>query len=427
MSRKQKFIALAWAGLALPATAQNREEQIARMVDGIKDSLVNQRRDFHMNPELSNREERTSRVIAAKLKALGLDDIRTGVSRYGIVAVLKGAKPGPVVAIRADMDALPIEETIDVPYKSRNKGVKHACGHDVHMTVALGTAEVLSRMRDQMAGSVKFIFQPAEEGAPEGEESGAAQMIKEGALENPRPQVIFALHATPQARTGQIGYVPGPMLASSDSFTIRVIGKKVHAAWPHQGIDPVVVAAECIAALQTIRSRRIDPLESMVLTIGSIHGGNRHNIIADEVRMEGTLRTHNEQVRERVFSLMKEIVAGVSKSHGATAELTWSSRSNPPTVNHTAEVEAALPALRKTLGAQNVIQMPPVMGAEDYTYFLKAVPGFMFWLGTGNPDKAMTAMLHTADFDADEASLVIGVRAMTTLVLDYLARHGAVR
>ena len=415
------FLILSAAALTL--TAQTREEQIAKRADAMKATLIAQRRDFHMNPELSNREERTGRVIAEKLKALGLEDIRTGVSRYGVVAMLKGAKPGPVVAIRSDMDALPVEETLDVPYKSKNKGVKHACGHDVHMAVALGTAEVLSQMRGQLAGSVKFIFQPAEEGAPEGEESGAVQMIKEGALENPRPQVIFALHDTPQVKVGQIGYVPGAMLASSDSFSIRIIGKKVHAAWPHQGIDPIVVAAETIAALQTIRSRRIDPVETMVLTIGSIHGGNRQNIIADEVRMEGTVRTHSEQVRERVRTLMREILSGVAVSHGAAAELTWSTKSNPPTVNDKTEVEAALPALRRSVGAANVIQTPPVMGAEDYTYFLKAVPGFMFWLGVGNPEKGMTAMLHTTDFDADEDALPIGVKTMSNLVLDYLDRH----
>ncbi|MEX2264015.1 MAG: amidohydrolase [Bryobacteraceae bacterium] len=403
--------------------AQSREERVASSAQSLYDSLVKQRRDFHMYPELSNREVRTSRVIAEKLKALGFDDIRTGVSQHGVVALLKGAKPGPVVAIRADMDALPIEETLDVPYKSKNKGVKHACGHDVHMTVALGTAEILSKMRGEIAGSVKFIFQPAEEGAPEGEDSGAVRMIREKVLENPRPRAIFALHTTPMLAAGKIGYAPGAVLASSDSVTIRIIGKKVHAAWPHQGIDPVVVAAESIAALQTIRSRRIDPVEPMVLTIGSIHGGNRHNIIADEVLMEGTLRTHSEQVRERAISLVREIVGGVAASHGAKAEVTWSPRSNPPTINDTALVEATLPAMRRTLGAENVVLVPPVMGAEDFSYFQKEIPGFIYWLGVGNPGKGITAMLHTADYDADEASLLVGVKAMTNIVLDHLDRN----
>ena len=410
------------------AQAQTREQRVAMAVDALYDSLVAQRRDFHMYPELSNREERTSRVIAEKLKALGFSDIRTGVSRYGIVAVLKGGKPGPVVAVRADMDALPIEETLNVPYKSRNKGVKHACGHDVHMTVALGTAEILSRMRAEIPGTVKFIFQPAEEGAPAGEDSGAARMIREGALDNLRPRAIFALHTDPSLEAGKIGYVPGAMLASSDRFTIRIIGQRVHAAWPHKGIDPVVVAAECIQALQTIRSRRIDPVEPLVLTIGSIHGGNRFNIIADEVRMEGTLRTHNEQVRETAMALVGKIVNGVGASHGAKAEVTWSSDSNPPTVNDTALVEATLPAMRAALGAANVVRVPPVMGAEDFAYFGKQAPAFMFWLGVGNPAKGITGALHTPEYDADESSLGVGVKVMTNVLLDYLGfKSGTLR
>jgi amidohydrolase len=404
-------------------SAQTREERIAKAAQSLHDSLVAQRRDFHMHPELSNREVRTSKVIAERLKALGLDDIKTGVSNHGIVALLKGAKPGPVVAVRADMDALPIEETMDVPYKSRNKGVKHACGHDVHMTVALGTAELLSKMRGELAGSVKFIFQPAEEGPPEGEDSGAARMIREGALDNPRPRAIFALHTDPSVHAGRIGYAPAAMLASSDTLHIRIIGKKVHAAWPHQGIDPVVVAAEAITALQTIRSRRIDPVEPLVITIGIIQGGNRFNIVADEVRLEGTMRTHSEQVRERAMSLVREVIGGVAAAHGAKAEVRWAAPSTPPTVNDTALVESMLPAMRRAIGTENVIRVAPVMGAEDYSYFLKQIPGFMFWLGVGNPAKGITGSLHTPEYDVDEASLVTGVRVMTNVVLDYLERN----
>lgn len=401
---------------------QSREERVAAAAQQMHGSLVKQRRDFHMHPELSNREVRTSKVIAERLKALGFDDIRTGVSNTGIVALLKGGKPGPVVAIRADMDALPIEETMDVPYKSENKGVKHACGHDVHMTVALGTAELLSRMRNEIAGGVKFVFQPAEEGPPEGEDSGAVRMIREGALDNPRAQAIFALHTNPNLEAGTIGYAPAAVLASSDSVTVRVIGQKVHAAWPHQGIDPVFVASEIVMGLQSIRSRRIDPVEPIVLTFGSIHGGNRHNIIADEVRLEGTLRTHNEAVREKAISLVREIVNGVAGSHGAKAEVSWSPRSNPPTVNDTKLVEATLPVMRRTLGEAKVIHVAPVMGAEDFSYFQKEIPGFMYWLGVGNKAKGITAMLHTPDFDIDETSLTTGVKVMTNVILDYLDR-----
>ncbi|MCC6859550.1 MAG: amidohydrolase [Bryobacterales bacterium] len=413
-------IALLLAGCVLALAAQSREARIARGVAARRDQRVAQRRDFHMYPELSNREERTARVIAEELRRLGFDEVRTGVSRHGVVGLLKGGRPGPVVAVRADMDALPVQETLDVPYRSRNPGVKHACGHDVHMTVALGAARLLSGMKQELAGSVKFIFQPAEEGPPEGEQSGAAQMIREGALEQPRPGAIFALHTSPLLPAGKVGYAPGPMLASSDSFSIRIIGKKVHAAWPHQGIDPVVVAAECIGALQTISSRRLDPVEPVVITVGSIHGGNRNNIIADEVKMEGTLRTHNEAVRERAMTLMKEVLGGVAAAHGARAEITWSEKHYPVTVNDTALIEKTLPALRAALGAENVVRVPPVMGGEDFSFYQKVIPGCMFWLGVANPARGITAMLHTAEFDVDEESLLAGVRVMTAVLLDYL-------
>ena len=251
---------------ARPQAADNdvaREQEIARAAEALRPALIAQRRDFHQNPELSNREERTARVVAEKLRALGLDEIKTGVGKYGIVALLKGKQPGGVVAVRADMDALPIQENIDVPYKSRTAGVKHACGHDVHMAVQLGVAEVLSKMRDRMRGTIKFIFQPAEEGPPPGEEGGAKLMIKEGALENPRPSAIFGLHVFPTFEVGTLAYNSGAALASSDRFHLTIRGKKVHGAYPHEGIDAVVVAAECVTALQTVRSRRIDTQEPL--------------------------------------------------------------------------------------------------------------------------------------------------------------------
>src|SRR5205809_3300470 len=237
----------------------SHDQQIAAAAEALRPKLVEQRRDFHMHPELSNREERTSRVVAERLRALGLDEVKTGVGKYGVVALLKGSKPGAVVAVRPHMDALPLQETIDVPYKSLTPGVKHACGHDAHTTIELGVAEVLSKMRDQISGTIKFIFQPAEEGAPQGEEGGASLMVKEGALENPRPSVIFGLHTMPSIEAGQIAYHSGPAMASSDRFTITIRGKKSHGAQPQLGVDAVVVAAECVTALQIIRSRRIDP------------------------------------------------------------------------------------------------------------------------------------------------------------------------
>lgn len=281
---------------------ESRLEDIIASANAIRMKLIEQRRNFHIYPELSNREEQTSRIAAERLRSLGLDEIKTGIAKYGVTALLKGKKPGPCVALRADMDALPIQETNDVPYKSQRPGVKHACGHDAHTTIALGVAEVLSKMREQISGSIKFIFQPAEEGAPEGEEGGASLMIKEGALQNPNPEEIFGLHVLPALEVGQVGYSSGSALASADRFVITIRGKKVHGAFPHQGIDAVVVAAECVTALQTIRSRRIDMLEPIVLSIGSIHGGNRFNIITDEVTLEGTIRTLNEEVKAKVKS-----------------------------------------------------------------------------------------------------------------------------
>jgi amidohydrolase len=412
------------AGRELPDSS--RDEAIARAAEMLRPQLVTQRRDFHMHPELSNREERTARIVAEKLRALGLDEVRTGVGRHGVVALLKGSKPGPVVAVRADMDALPIQETNNVPYKSQNPGVKHACGHDVHTTIALGLAEVLSHMRDKISGSVKFLFQPAEEGAPTGEEGGASLMIKEGALENPRPQAIFGLHVMPTIEIGQIGYNSGPAMASSDRFAITIRGKKVHAAYPHDGIDTVVVAAECVTALQTIRSRRINATEPIVVTVGVIQGGNRFNIIPDEVRLEGTVRTLSEDVRRQVQALIRQTLAGVTSAFGATFDMEYV-EGTAVTYNDPKLVEATLPTLRRVLAEANVTSPKPQMGAEDFSYYQRVVPGFFYFLGVGNKSKGITAMVHTPDFDVDEDSLVIGVKLMTNVVLDYLDRNSAAR
>ena len=415
------ILTLVLHSLATQKPASSREQLVATAAEALRSKLVTQRRDFHMHPELSNREERTSRIVAERLRALGLDEVKTGVGKYGVVALLKGSKPGPVVAVRADMDALPIQETIDVPYKSLTPGVKHACGHDVHTTVELGVAEVLSKIRDQIAGSIKFIFQPAEEGAPQGEEGGASLMIKEGALENPRPQAIFGLH-TAGFEVGQIGYQSGSAMASSDRFTITIHGKKSHGAVPQGGIDAVVVAAECVIALQTIRSRRIDPLEPLVITIGTINGGVRNNIIADEVKMEGTMRTLNENVRTRAKELMKQTLASVTSAYDAKFDLSFDD-SNPVTYNEPRLVDETLPTIRRLVGDANVISLKPYMPAEDFSYYQKVIPGFFYFLGVGNKAKGLMPAWHTADFDVDEESLVVGVKVMTNVLLDYLDHH----
>jgi amidohydrolase len=411
----------------LPAVATNvatrpmREDEIASAAEALRAKLIEQRREFHMHPELSNREERTARVVAERLRALGLDEVKTGVGKHGVVALLKGKQPGPVVAARADMDALPIQETIDVPYKSRSDGVKHACGHDVHMSVQLGVAEILGKMRDRIRGTIKFIFQPAEEGAPAGERGGAKFMIEEGCLENPRPSAIFGLHVMPNIEVGQIGVNIGPAMASSDRFSIAIRGKKVHGAYPHDGIDAVVVAAECVTALQSIRGRRINTQEPLVITIGSIHGGNRYNIIADEVKLEGTMRTLNEEVRTQAIAMMKQTLGGVTSAYGASYEIGFDNN-NPVTYNEPALVEATLPVMRRIAGDRNILQPRPQMGAEDFSMYQRVIPGFFYFLGVGNQSKGITAMIHTPEFDVDEESLVIGVKVMSNVLLDYLDR-----
>jgi amidohydrolase len=405
------------------STSTARDQAVARAAESLRTQLIAQRRDFHMHPELSNREERTGRVVAEKLKALGLTDIKTGVAGNGVTAMLVGAKPGPVVAVRADMDALPIQETIDVPYKSLNPGVKHACGHDVHTTIELGVAEVLSRMKNEIAGSVKFIFQPAEEGPPAGEEGGARLMVKQGAMENPKPSAIFGLHTLPSAEVGQIAFVSGPAMASSDRIYITIRGKSSHGAQPQNGIDAIVVAAECITALQNIRSRRIDPQEPLVISIGMIHGGTRNNIIAEEVKMEGTMRALNEDIRLKAQELMRETLRNVTGAYGATFDLKFEENA-AVTYNEPTLVNETLPTIRRVVGESNVMAIKPFMPAEDFSYFQKVVPGFYYFLGVGNRAKGITAGWHTPDFDVDEESLVVGVKVMTNVLLDYLDRHG---
>ncbi len=400
--------------------AQDRDARIAKAAEALRPRLVETRRDFHRHPELSNQEERTSRIVAERLRALGLE-VKTGVGKFGVVALLKGGKPGPVVAYRADMDALPITEVHEVPYKSQNVGVMHACGHDAHTTVGLGIAEVLAGMKAELHGTVKFIFQPAEEGAPGNEEGGAALMIKEGVMENPKIDAIFGLHTNAGLPVGTMSLKAGPMLASVDTWVLTVRGKMAHGgAAPHQGIDAVLVSAECIEALQTIRSRRIDPLQPMVLSVGTIHGGIRDNIIAEEVRMEGTLRTLDPDVRARAKGLMKEILDGVTAAHGARYELSYrANTAYPVTVNDAALVTATLPTLARVLGPQ-LVPGPTVMGAEDFSFFQERAPGAYLWLGVANPAKGFTSGAHTAVFDLDEEALVVGVRTMCSVLADNL-------
>jgi amidohydrolase len=408
----------------LSLLGQQWDKEVGPAAVAQRAALVAQRRDLHMHPELSNQETRTAKVVADRLKALGLE-VRTDVAIHGVVGVLKGGLPGPIVAYRADMDALPITEVHDVPYKSLNTGVMHACGHDAHTTIGLGIAELLSQRRAKLKGTVVFLFQPAEEGAPGDAEGGAALMIKEGALENPHPEAVFGLHVSADYAVGQMAVRAGAMLASVDTWTLTIKGKMSHGgANPHKGIDAVYVASQCIEALQSIRSRRIDPLQPIVISVGTIHGGLRDNIIAPEVKMEGTLRTLNSGVRTQAKALMQQILDNVTAAHGATAELYFrKSTAYPPTVNDDALIAAIRPTLSRVL-AQQFREAEPIMGAEDFSFYAERIPGAFLWLGVANASKGMTAGPHTPEFDLDEESLVVGVRTMSSVLLDYLERGG---
>lgn len=413
-----------WWILPVCLAAQTpRDVKISQATAALEPKLIECRRDFHAHPELSNRESRTGRVIAERLRALKLDEVRYPVAKHGVVGVLKGGKPGPVIAWRADIDALPINETLDVPYKSKNPGVKHACGHDAHTAVALGIAEVLAGMRQDIAGTIVFLFQPAEEGPPEGEEGGATLMIKEGALANPRPQAIFAYHVLPFLEAGTVGYLEGPALASADTFEVKFKGKKAHGSMPQLGNDAVVTAAQCIMSLQTIHSRRIDTAEPNVLTIGTIQGGDRHNVIADHVRVTGTLRTYNEKVREAIRTMVRQTLNGCTSAFGSEFELNWSSWVYPVTMNEPGSVRFAVPVLERVIGKDKVILSKPVMGAEDFSYYLKEMPGAMLWLGVKNEKRGITAGLHTAEFDIDESALAVGVKTGAAILLDWLDQN----
>lgn len=409
--------------LLAAAVAAAPDDAIRAAVEKMTPRLVETRRDIHMHPELGNRETRTGALVAERLRALGLE-VRHPVAHTGVVGVLKGGRPGPVVALRADLDALPIQERNDVPYKSRNDGVKHACGHDAHTAIVLGAAEVLAGLRGQLPGTVVFVFQPAEEGTPEGEEGGAPLMIKEGVLENPKVDAMYGLHMDPQIDVGEVGWSIGPIFASSDRFVIDVQGQKTHGAYPHTGLDPVPVAAELVQALQLVVSRQLDAQEPKVLTIGSIRGGNRFNIVADQVTLEGTIRTLDPAVRRTLKERIARTVAGVAAAHGTTATLRFVGEGNSPTLNEPAHTRASVPSLERVYGKARVREVRPQMGAEDFASFAERVPALYVKMGVRNRAKGITAMIHTEDFDIDEAVLPLGVRAVSTMAWDFLARGG---
>jgi len=415
---------LAVAAPISPTAAQ--DPRVDELVATVQDTIIRLREHIHQYPELGNREFNTAALVADHLRALGFDEVHTGIAHTGVVGILRGGLPGPVVAVRADMDALPVTEMTPYPFRStvrttylgQEVGVSHACGHDIHVAVQLGVASVLAGMRDELPGTVKFIFQPAEEGPPPGEDGGARMMVAEGVLQDPAPSAIFGLHSFAEMEVGKVGFTSGPALAAVDHFKIRILGLQAHGAAPHLGIDPIVMASQAVSAFQTIRSRNLPPLEPSVVTVGIIRGGTRFNIIPHVVEMEGTVRTYNPDVRDAVEQRMGEILAGITAAGGGTYELDYD-RGTPATINDPALGERMLPTLERVVGTENVVDLDPTMGGEDFAYFANEVPGFFFRLGQVLPG-GTSGGHHTPDFQADNSAVPVGIRAMTNLLLDYL-------
>lgn len=412
------------AGLPAASRAQDLVHRVESLAREATPAVVAWRRDIHAHPELSNREERTAALVARELKTLGVDELRTGVARHGVVALVRGGKPGPTVALRADMDALPVHEQTGLEFASKTPGVMHACGHDAHTAILLGAAKVLVALRGELPGSVKLIFQPAEEGTPPGEEGGAALMVKEGVLEAPRVSAIFGLHVSTDLETGRLACRSGGFLASVDRFRVTISGKQSHAATPWEGVDPVVAAAHVITAVQTVASRKIDARQPVVVSVGTVRGGQAWNIIPAEVVLEGTVRTHDEQVRRTARQEFARIVAKTAEAHGATAAVEYVAY-GPALWNDPALGRRMLPSLVRAAGEGNVIETPPVMVGEDFAHYAQKVPGMFFFLGVRNEKQGAVHPLHTPQMRIDEDALPLGVRAMTLLAVDFLS--GAVQ
>jgi len=422
--------------IVLSVTTAHAGEKLKKQIDfsagGIESKVIEWRRHFHQFPELSNREFNTAKKIEQHLRNLGLD-VKTGVAHTGVVGLLKGAKPGPVVGLRADIDALPVTERVDVPFASKVRstynghdvGVMHACGHDAHIAILMGVAEILTSMKKDLAGSVKFIFQPAEEGAPEGEEGGAELMVKEGVLKNPKVDAIFGLHVWSIAPVGAISYRPESMMAAVDGLRITVKGKQTHGSTPWTGIDPITVSAQIIIGLQTIVSRQTKLTEeAAVITIGSIHGGVRSNIIPEQVELIGTIRTLNTDMQKKIHEKIYLTATKIAESAGATADVRIT-KGYPITYNDPELTDMMLPSLQQVVGRENVKLVKAITGAEDFSFFQKKIPGLYFFLGAmpegTKPEDAPPH--HSPDFYIDESCLKLGIRALSYLTLDYMEKH----
>lgn len=412
-----------FSGCFAIAQAPNLQKDYA----AVEGKVIDWRRDIHQNPELGNREFKTAEKIAKHLKSLGIE-VQTGVAHTGVVGLLKGNQPGKVVALRADIDALPVVERNDLPYKStvtseflgEKVGVMHACGHDTHTAILMGVAEVLSKNKDKIKGTVKFIFQPSEEGPPPGEEGGALLMVKEGVMENPKVDAIFGLHINSQTPVGTIKYKSGGTMAAAQSFTIKVNGKQSHGSQPWSGVDPILISAKIIDGLQTIISRETELTnEAAVITVGKIKSGVRFNIIPEDAEMIGTIRTLDYDMKDKLNKRMVEMVETIAKAYGGTATCEIKDATDI-TYNHPELVAQMLPTIRRTAGSENVIIQKAITGAEDFSYFQREAPGFFFFLGGMTPGNTESFPHHTPDFKIDDSGLILGVKTLTEMSLDYL-------
>ncbi|KPZ73847.1 amidohydrolase [Pseudoalteromonas shioyasakiensis] len=428
MLNKLLSTSLLLSAISTPAFASDINTELKSANKSVSEKVIKWRRHLHQYPELSNREFETAKYVAKHLRSLGLE-VQTGVAHTGVVAKLKGGKKGPLIALRADMDALPVKEQVDLPfastqtteYKGNTVGVMHACGHDNHVAILMAAAESLVKIKDQLAGDILFVFQPAEEGAPDGEEGGAELMLKEGLFKE-KPEAVFGLHVTSSLNTGQIGFREGPLMASADKFTITVKGRQTHGSRPWNGVDPIVASSQIIMATQTIASRQVDVTKApSVVSFGAINGGVRNNIIPDQVEMVGTIRTFDQEMRADIKKRLAKTAEMVAESGGAEAHV-HIDHGYPVTVNDVELTKKMTPTLAGVVGKENLITTPLITGAEDFSYYALETPGMFFFLGvTPKGQDAVTAPSnHSPHFFADEKALQLGVNAMTQLVVDYL-------
>jgi amidohydrolase len=430
MAKRSAAICALAALAASTASADELRDAVDRAARAAEPKVIAWRRDLHEHPELGNREVRTAALVAKQLRRLGLE-VRTKVAHTGVVAVLRGTAERPVVALRADMDALPVTEETGLPFASRARttyqgkevGVMHACGHDAHTAILLGVAEALASARKELPGTVLFLFQPAEEGPPPGERGGAELMLEEGAFDDPKPDVVFGLHVSSFQNFGEIGLVAGAAMASSDRLTVRVHGRGTHAGYPWRGVDPIAIAAQIVLALEALPARQVDARVGSVVSFGQFHGGVRYNIIPDEAELSGTIRALSSEVRDQLHERIRRTATAIAEGAGATAEVVID-EGNPITWNDPDLTERVRPTLERVAGREHVIRPLPWTGAEDFSLYQQRVPGVFFFLGINRPGLplAEAAPNHTPRFSLDEGALVIGVRALAELTVDTLSQ-----